>query len=220
MPKQYLHKFRSAKTVTKTGYPMKHKYCAFSLVELLAVLAILAVIAALMLPVLGRGKSSANRTVDISHLRQLGMARTLYRDDYQEAFDETLTSLLAYDSRLLPISKSPNDTHPLGARTAYLESMLCHPGVKELLLSNRPKVSYLSLSDITCKPSEMVLDAHKNAQGWLVAFPIGAQPERKIGQLERTHGGKFLRLNKDGSVTLAMNRKLTDRDGYSLTVFQ
>lgn len=54
---------------------------AFTLTELLVVVAILAILASLLLPVLGRGKSSAWRADCASNLRQLGLAAQFYWDD-------------------------------------------------------------------------------------------------------------------------------------------
>ena len=54
---------------------------AFTLVELLVVIAIIAILSALLLPVLGKGKLSAQNAECMSHLRQLGVAAELYWDD-------------------------------------------------------------------------------------------------------------------------------------------
>jgi len=54
---------------------------AFTLVELLVVIGIIAVLAALLLPVLARGKLSAQRAACQSNLRQLGIATQLYWAD-------------------------------------------------------------------------------------------------------------------------------------------
>lgn len=54
---------------------------AFTLIELLVVIAVIAVLAALLLPVLAKSRSQAQRAVCEGNLRQLGLAAELYWDD-------------------------------------------------------------------------------------------------------------------------------------------
>jgi prepilin-type N-terminal cleavage/methylation domain-containing protein/prepilin-type processing-associated H-X9-DG protein len=54
---------------------------AFTLIELLVVIAVIAVIAAMLLPSVGRSKTSAQRVQCASNARQLGLASQMYWDD-------------------------------------------------------------------------------------------------------------------------------------------
>jgi prepilin-type processing-associated H-X9-DG protein/prepilin-type N-terminal cleavage/methylation domain-containing protein len=54
---------------------------AFTLLELLTVVAVIAVLSSLLLPAVGRAKSSANQVKCLGNLRQLGLAGQMYWDD-------------------------------------------------------------------------------------------------------------------------------------------
>lgn len=54
---------------------------AFTLIELLVVIAIIATLAAILFPVLAKAKEAAKRTVCINHIRELGMAVSMYTTD-------------------------------------------------------------------------------------------------------------------------------------------
>jgi len=82
--------------------PLHH---AFTLIELLVVIAIIAILAGMLLPSLGRAKSAAQRIVCVNHVRQLGLASTLYAGENSGQFPERNTGP-RWPERLLPNYKT------------------------------------------------------------------------------------------------------------------
>jgi len=57
---------------------------AFTLIELLVVIAVISILAAILFPVFAQSREKARQSVCSTHMRQIGMALVMYRQDYDE----------------------------------------------------------------------------------------------------------------------------------------
>jgi prepilin-type N-terminal cleavage/methylation domain-containing protein/prepilin-type processing-associated H-X9-DG protein len=99
----------------------------FTLIELLVVIAVIAIIAAILFPVFAQVREKARATSCASNLKQLGIALTMYAQDYDEILPaDTIappinggnSTAVSYDRQLAPYTRNdavfacPSDGEP------------------------------------------------------------------------------------------------------------
>ncbi|MCL5408609.1 MAG: DUF1559 domain-containing protein [Candidatus Omnitrophica bacterium] len=67
---------------------VSHARHGFTLIELLVVIAIIAILAAMLLPALAKAREKARQAVDMANLNQLGLAMSMYLNDYNGFYPE------------------------------------------------------------------------------------------------------------------------------------
>jgi prepilin-type N-terminal cleavage/methylation domain-containing protein/prepilin-type processing-associated H-X9-DG protein len=65
---------------------MRHRGRGFTLIELLVVIAIIAILAAILFPVFAQARDKARQSTCLSNARQMGIALTMYTQDYDETY--------------------------------------------------------------------------------------------------------------------------------------
>src|SRR6478672_5928066 len=88
----------------------------FTLIELLVVIAIIAILAAILFPVFAQARENARKTVCLSNNKQIGLAMTMYTQDYDNRYPpqrtDGMVSMAAggkegtYYDALLPYEKN------------------------------------------------------------------------------------------------------------------
>jgi prepilin-type N-terminal cleavage/methylation domain-containing protein/prepilin-type processing-associated H-X9-DG protein len=82
----------------------------FTLIELLVVIAIIAILAAILFPVFAQAREKARQATCLSNLKQIGLAVTSYRTDYDETYPFSLSNgagpLFPFHARIDPYIKN------------------------------------------------------------------------------------------------------------------
>lgn len=185
----------------------------FTLVELLVSILVVVALTSVVFAVFSKAKKQAKTTVDISNLRQIGVARALYLADYDDRVDQLYASTLdvLVQTKRIPeqLCISPNDPYPTGLANRLSSPLtLTRLFFKARQPTSYP-VSYISISDFQLF-DDYKDDLNRNPVwqqfdegAWLIEIS-GADEVSK--EAPHFRSGAFHRLQHDGSVRTRIQR--------------
>jgi prepilin-type N-terminal cleavage/methylation domain-containing protein len=115
---------------------MNQRNRAFTLIELLVVIAIIAILAAILFPVFTQAKTAAKRIVNISNLRQIGMAVTMY------TMDSGGYPMMSSPSTAVPRTRWPDHIYSYVKNEQIFTSPLAPQEMKTKVFAHDPDATY------------------------------------------------------------------------------
>lgn len=118
---------------------MQRSSRGFTLIELLVVIAIIAILAAILFPVFAQAKAAAQRTVNISNLKQVGLATVLYYNDYNDQMVPDRVTSADFRQVTYWHGRTDRDRAPSGFFTAYFRNEgLLYPYMRNAEIQDCP----------------------------------------------------------------------------------
>jgi prepilin-type N-terminal cleavage/methylation domain-containing protein/prepilin-type processing-associated H-X9-DG protein len=131
----------------------------FTLIELLVTLGLIALLASLLFPALSRAKVKGNQIACLNHLRQLGLAWTLYTHDEDDRLPYNLGATEIF--QMLARGREPNWAN------SVLNWELDQHNTNRLLNTRAALGIYLARNDKVFRcPSDGVVSAIQRGAGW------------------------------------------------------
>lgn len=185
---------------------------AFSLVEMLVVILVIGVLAAMLFPLLARSKEQAHTVDNISKLRQLGQASSLYEQANGE-FPGRAPMLVEVGLITAELCGSKRDNRPMGIANELVTAM----SKKRYETMGVPTPSVVPFQNTFVGPEDYGFPSKgfykqvsaNEGGGWLLDFTEATRNELPYPLWWE---GSYRRLLLDGSV---VHRRLKNSEGCS-----
>ncbi len=166
---------------------------AFTLFELLVVVLIIVLLLGKVTTALVKSKERAKSTVDISNLRQIGLAMEMYRSD-SGATDYALLDLVNSGRIDLSLTTSPRDNTKEGYAVWLTKNQIAVPDEDHPYLHVRHRLSVVGADAFKLETDECLTTNQANA-GWALLFDTMDE-----NTVQPKFGEPYFKLHLDGSV--------------------
>lgn len=176
---------------------MKRK-TAFTLVETLTVLAIILILVGITLSVILGSKERAKIVAEISGMRQISQAASIYQADYDGVHPLSVAPVINADYLSLELAQSPLDFTQNGLLVEFWNNVAM-PSQWRKQTSGR--ISYIGVGDSNMPFSDFEANIRdKEGAGWLVSFTRAHRDSITGNNLKIPGSGPYLRATLEGSV--------------------
>ncbi|MFH0796338.1 MAG: DUF1559 domain-containing protein [Candidatus Omnitrophota bacterium] len=152
--------------ILRQNTPQNDNSTAFTLIELLVVIAIIAILAAMLLPALSQAREKARSAKCISNLKQLGLAYSMYAQDYDERLPIIFDGVNVWISLLWPYNGTDQTKYDSGRSIYKCPSFNYNYGYGQNLNLEEDGVTFKNVLNSSNKL--LVVDTYGGSGGYYV----------------------------------------------------